>query len=170
MPSVWLADDYTLKKYTFSSGLLFKIKIWGGGLKLFFSYINIIWLSIPLGIRVEWYCGINLVPGRTRLLAQKEVKAGFITRGLRHPCYLSMRPTNARIWHKAVFKVGLVAEPKPTRVRQGQKYLRPRRHSPFLGRQAINPTPEGGKSLEGWPPEAGGNLQCWGTPGRIAQR
>ena len=27
--------------------------------------------------------------------------------------YLSMRPTNARIWHKAVFKVGPVAGPKP---------------------------------------------------------
>ena len=47
--------------------------------------------------------------------------------------YLSLRPTNARIWHKAVFKVGPVAGPKPTRVRQGQKYLRPRRHSPFWG-------------------------------------
>ena len=51
----------------------------------------------------------------------------------RGPLYLSLRPTNARIWHKAVFKVGPVAEPKPTRVRQGQKYLRPRRHSPFWG-------------------------------------
>ena len=30
--------------------------------------------------------------------------------------------------------------------------------------------PEGGKSLGGWPPEAEGNLQCWGTPGRTAQR
>ena len=49
----------------------------------------------------------------------------------RGPLYLSLRPTNARIWHKAVFKVGPVAGPKPTRVRQGQKYLRPRRHSPF---------------------------------------
>ena len=47
--------------------------------------------------------------------------------------YLSLRPTNARIWHKAVFKVGPVAGPKPTRIRQGQKYLRPRRHSPFWG-------------------------------------
>ena len=49
------------------------------------------------------------------------------------PLYLSLRPTNTRIWHKAVFKVGPVAGPKPTRVRQGQKYLRPRRHSPFWG-------------------------------------
>ncbi len=42
---------------------------------------------------------------------------------------------------------------------------------PFLGRlrrQAI--PPEGGKSLGEWPPEAGGNLQCRGTPGRTAQR
>ena len=47
--------------------------------------------------------------------------------------YLSLRPTNPRIWYKAVFKVGPVAGPKPTRVRQGQKYLRPRWHSPFWG-------------------------------------
>ena len=32
------------------------------------------------------------------------------------------------------------------------------------------PAPEAGKSLVGWPPEAGGNLQCRGTPGRTAQR
>ena len=51
----------------------------------------------------------------------------------RGPLYLSLHPTNARIWHKAVFKVGPFAGPKPTRVRQGQKYLRPRRHSPFWG-------------------------------------
>ena len=54
-----------------------------------------------------------------------------------------IHPTNARIWHKAVFKVGPVAEPKPTRIRQGQKYLQLRQHSPFLGclrRQAINLT------------------------------
>ena len=66
-------------------------------------------------------------------------------------CYLSMRPTNARIW--AVFKVGPVAGPKPTRVRQGQKYLRPFRHSPFLGclrRQAIKP-PKGVKAWEDGP-------------------
>ena len=65
----------------------------------------------------------------------------------RRPLYLSLRPTNARIWHKAVFKVGPVAGPKPTRVRQGQKYLQPRRHSPFWGslrRQAINSTPPNG--------------------------
>ena len=30
--------------------------------------------------------------------------------------------------------------------------------------------PEGGISLGGWPPEAGGTLQCRGTPGRTAQR
>ena len=53
-----------------------------------------------------------------------------------------IRPTNARMWHKAVFKVGPVAGPKPTRVRQGQKYLRPRRHSAILP-----PYPEGDKSL-----------------------
>ena len=52
-------------------------------------------------------------------------------KGPRGPLYLSLRPTNARIRHKAVFKVGPVAGPKPTRVRQGQKYVRPRRHSPF---------------------------------------
>ena len=51
----------------------------------------------------------------------------------RGPLYLSLRTTNARIWHKAVFKVCPVAGPKPTRVRQGQKYLRPRRHSPLWG-------------------------------------
>ena len=49
------------------------------------------------------------------------------------------------------FKVGPVEGPKPTRVRQGQKYLRyyPSLF-PFLGRQAITP-PEGGKSLGGGP-------------------
>ena len=41
------------------------------------------------------------------------------------------RPTNARMLYKAVFKVSPVAGPKPTRVQQGQKYLQPRRHSPF---------------------------------------
>ena len=30
--------------------------------------------------------------------------------------------------------------------------------------------PEGGISLGGWPPEAGGNLKCRGTHGRTAQR
>ena len=33
-----------------------------------------------------------------------------------------------------------------------------------------NPPFEGGKSLGGWPPEAGGNLQYRGTPCRTAQR
>ena len=47
--------------------------------------------------------------------------------------YLSMRPTNARMWHKAVFKVDPMAGSKPTRVRPGQKYLRPTRHSSFWG-------------------------------------
>ena len=35
------------------------------------------------------------------------------------------------MWHKADFKVGPVTGPKPTRLRQGKKYLRPRQHSPF---------------------------------------
>ena len=48
-------------------------------------------------------------------------------------CLFITRPTNVRMWHKAVFKVGPVAGPKPTRVRQGQKYLRPYWHSPFWG-------------------------------------
>ena len=42
-----------------------------------------------------------------------------------------IRPTNAQMWHKADFKVGPVTGPKPTRLRQGKKYLRPRQHSPF---------------------------------------
>ena len=33
-----------------------------------------------------------------------------------------------------------------------------------------NNPPEGGISLGGWPPEAGGTLQCWGTSGRTVQR
>ena len=41
------------------------------------------------------------------------------------------RPTTGEVWHKAVFKVGPVAGPKPTPVRQCQKYLRPRWHSPY---------------------------------------
>ena len=59
-----------------------------------------------------------------------------------------IHPTNARMWHKAVFKVGPVAGPKPTRVWQGQKYLRPRRHSPYYGRlrrQVVTP-PKGIKA------------------------
>ena len=195
----------------------------------------------------------------------KNLHSSLCPRGL---LYLSKRPTNARIWHKAVFKVGPVAGPKPTRVRQGQKYLRPRRHSPFGGASGAKPEeissaeahpaepprgktayqmqpknwrgkvtnilekngdlciyrcvpptheygtrpflrwarsqsrsphasgkaknifgpvgiplfgapqapgnkpnhPEGGISLGGWPPEAGGTLQCRGTPGRTVQR
>ena len=31
-------------------------------------------------------------------------------------------------------------------------------------------SPKWGKNLEGWPPEAGGTLQCRGTPGRTTQR
>ena len=47
------------------------------------------------------------------------------------------------------FKVGPVARPKPTRVQQGQKYLRPRWHSPFWGASGARQLtpPEGGKSL-----------------------
>ncbi len=66
-----------------------------------------------------------------------------------------MRPTNARIWHKAVFKVGPVGIPLFG--------------APQAPGNKPNP-PEGGISLGGWPPEAGGNLQCHGTPGRTAQR
>ena len=32
------------------------------------------------------------------------------------------------------------------------------------------PPPEEGKNLGVWPPEVGGTLQCWGIPGRTAQR
>ena len=85
-----------------------------------------------------------------------------------------MRPTNARMWHKAVFKVGPVAGPKPTRVRPARPKI-PSAPSAFpflghLGRQAITPPHERGKSLGGCPPEAGGNLQYRGTPGRTVQR
>ena len=59
-------------------------------------------------------------------------------------CYLSLRPTNTRRWHKAVFKVGPVAGPKPTRVRQGQKYLRSCRHSPFWGASGARQYPPKG--------------------------
>ena len=62
--------------------------------------------------------------------------------------YLSLRPTNARIWHKAVFKVGLFAGPKPTRVRQGQKYLRTRRHSPLWGASGARQYPP--KGVKAW--------------------
>ena len=69
--------------------------------------------------------------------------------------YLSLRPTNARIWHKAVFKVGPVGGPKPTCVRQGQKYLRPRRHSPFGAPQ----TPGNNPPRRGYKP---GGMAPWG--------
>ena len=82
-------------------------------------------VNLPLEVAVRWmkprYVGFDLVE-----------PSGPWKRP-RRPLYLSLRPTNARIWHKAVFKVGPVAGPKPTRVRQGQKYIRPRRHSPFWG-------------------------------------
>ena len=64
-------------------------------------------------------------------------------------CLFIIRPTNARMWHNAIFKVGPVAGPKPTRVRRGQKYLQLRRHSPFWGRlrrQAMNSRPKGVKA------------------------
>ena len=73
-------------------------------------------------------------------------------KGPRGPLYLSLRPTNARIWHKAVFKVGPVAGPKPTRVRQGQKYLRPRRHSPFWGARQYTQPPRRGYKPGGMAP------------------
>ena len=58
------------------------------------------------------------------------------------PLLFIIRPTNARMRHKAVFKVGPDAGPKRSRVQLGQKYLRPRRHSPFQGApQAPGNTP-----------------------------
>ena len=75
-----------------------------------------------------------------------------------------IRPTNARMWHKVIFKVGPVAGPKSTRVRRGQKYLRP--VGIPLKRQTINPTPppEEGKSLGDGPPEARGTLSAEAHP------
>ena len=57
--------------------------------------------------------------------------------------YLSYRPTNVRIWHKAVFKVGPVAGPKPN-TRGSSKNASDPVGIPFSGRlrhRAINPNP-----------------------------
>ena len=66
--------------------------------------------------------------------------------------YLSMRPTKSRIWQRTFFKVGPVAGLKPTRVRQGQKYLRPRRHPLFGAPQAPGnkTTPYPPKGVKAW--------------------
>ena len=79
----------------------------------------------------------------------------------RGPLYLSKRPTNARIWHKAVFKMGPVASGKAKNT-FGPVGIPPQAPG--------NNPPDGGYKPGGWPPEAGGNLQCRGTPGRTAQR
>ena len=43
--------------------------------------------------------------------------AGFLLNELRQePAVFILRPTNVRIWHKAVFKVGPVAGPKPNAI------------------------------------------------------
>ena len=67
-----------------------------------------------------------------------------------HPYHTSQLAILLHIYHtfhqrttqKAVFKVGSVAGPKPTRVRQGQKYLRPRRNFPYKA--------PGNKGVKAW--------------------
>ena len=85
--------------------------------------------------------------------------------------YLSCAPPNDQIWHNAVFKLGPVEGPKPTRVRHCQKYLRPHQYFPYKGRlrrQATNPT---ALKAWGWLFEPGGSFQCWGNtrPSRADQ-
>ena len=60
------------------------------------------------------------------------------------------RPTNVRIWHKAVFKVGPVAGPKPNAIGSSKNASAPLAF-PFSGRfrrRAINPTPP--KRVKAW--------------------
>ena len=81
-------------------------------------------------------------------LAQLTLFCWFLSLSL-YLSYLSMRPTNARMWHKAIFKVGPVAGPKPTHVQQGQNTFNPV-GIPLFGAPGNKPNPtEGGKSLGG---------------------
>ena len=61
-----------------------------------------------------------------------------------------MRPTNARIWHKAVFRVGPVAGPKPTRVQQGQNTFEPVGFPLFGAPQAPVNKPNPPKEVKTW--------------------
>ena len=69
-------------------------------------------------------------PGQIHALGRHSwPKCGLLIGKPSHHCKV-MRPrwnhdTNIQIWHKAVFKVGLVAEPKPTLIQHHQKYLQP---------------------------------------------
>ena len=109
--------------------------------------------------------GLNYTPRSSAIHRFRESPRG--------PLYLSKRTTNARIWHKAVFKVSPSQGRSPHASGKAKNTFGPVGISLFWAPQAPgnkpNP-PEGGISLVGWLPEAGGNLQCRGPPGRTAQR
>ena len=57
-------------------------------------------------------------------------------------------PTSVRIWYKTVFRVGLVAEPKPNRTGSFKNASGPDGIPLFWGCRAINPSPP--KSVKSW--------------------
>ena len=66
-------------------------------------------------------------------------------------CCIYPTPHQRKNVAQGLFKVGPVTGPEPTRIRQFQKCLGPRRHSPFLWRlrsRAIKPTPP--KRVKAW--------------------
>ena len=81
--------------------------------------------------------------------------------------YFVARPTERASVVQSLFWVVPGTGLEPTRAWHGQKYLRPRRHSPNRGhlrRHVIKPTPRRGKSLGERPLDRGGNLQLpWHT-------
>ena len=80
-------------------------------------------------------------------------------------------PTSVRIWHKAVFKVGPVAGPKPNAIGSSKNASDPV-GIPLFGAPQVpgdkpNPSEEG-YSLGGRPPEARGDVSSGGThPNRL---
>ena len=82
-----------------------------------------------------------------------------------------LRPTNVRIWHKAVFKVGPVAGPKPNTRGSSKNASDPVGIPLFGAPQAPGDKPnpsEEGKSLGGRPPEARGDISSGEThPNRL---
>ena len=99
--------------------------------------------------------------------------AGFLLKELRPKkrAVFILRPTNVRIWHKAVFKVGPVAGPKPNTRGSSKNASDPVGIPLFGAPQAPGDKPnpsEEGLSLGGRPPEARGDVSSGGThPNRL---
>ena len=77
-----------------------------------------------------------------------------------------LRPTSVRMWHKAVFKVGPVAGPRPNATGSSKNASDPVSIPLFGAPQASGDKPnpsEEGLSLGGRPPEARGDVSSGGT-------